>query len=117
MVFNIEDLVIKMQILSFSESMMIIVVADEDNICSTADSVDVEALLIVVTELLNGASLSCTSRRSVGRVNVSGVAEVRTGGVYRCSGVVFNLLSNEVVSLFANAGIESLDIIRELWAG
>ena len=42
LVFNIEDLVIKMQILSFSESMMIIVVADEDNICSTADSVDVE---------------------------------------------------------------------------
>jgi hypothetical protein len=97
---------------------MVIVVAEKHWTCPIVNSVDVEALLIVVTELVDSSNLSWPWWCSIGGVNVSWVAEIWAWSIYSGIGVVFNLLSNEIISLFAHASIESfykMRVFGALW--
>lgn len=70
------------------------------------DSVGVDPRCIVIAEGSDHSRAPWACRRAVRIINVAGVAGEGTSGVLRLIGPLLDLLSDKVVALIADAGIE-----------
>ena len=90
--------------------------AIKDGGVSGVDSIDIDAVLVVVAEDGDDCGLSRAGRWAVCRVDVSGIAGEGAAGVLGLIGKLENFLANKVVSRITDAGIEVPIVRGVFWA-
>ena len=90
--------------------------AINDGGVSGVDSIDIDAVLVVVAEDGDDCGLSRAGRWAVCRVDVSGIAGEGAAGVLGLIGKLENFLANKVVSRITDAGIEVPIVRGVFWA-